>query len=98
MSETKPEPKYRWARTQIDENDPPTDLDWLGYDGSMAIGRIRKETNGPTKGKWMWAGWSPKTHKGRPPTPNSGYSETARIAALEVESYWDTCRRVMERR
>lgn len=94
----KPEPKYRWARTQIDANDPPTDLDWMGYDGPAQIGRIRKEVNGPTKGKWQWAGWYPHSHKGSPPTPNSGYVETARAAALEVEKFWELCQRVMTRK
>jgi hypothetical protein len=56
------QPKYKWHRTQLDENDPPTDLDWIGMDGVLPIGRIGKETAGPTKGKWHWAGWYPKTH------------------------------------
>ena len=30
------QPRYKWRRTQIDENDPPTDLDWIGTDGAFA--------------------------------------------------------------
>ena len=44
------QPRYQWRRTQLDESDPPTDLDWLGYDGDRYIGRIRKDTAGPTSG------------------------------------------------
>lgn len=89
------QPIYAWKRTQIDDNDPPTDLDWIGMDGVLPIGRIRKETGGPTKGKWHWAGWYPKTHKGAPPTPNSGYVDTARLATQRVEEYWLRCMEVM---
>ncbi len=53
---TKYQPKYQWRRTQIDASDPPTDYDWTGYDGETALGRIRKEMHGPTKGKWQWSG------------------------------------------
>jgi hypothetical protein len=92
------QPKYKWHRTQLDENDPPTDLDWIGMDGVMPIGRIRKETAGPTKGKWRWAGWYPKTHMGSPPTPNAGYEATARLATQKVEEFWELSQRVMTRR
>ncbi|WP_105437680.1 hypothetical protein [Neorhizobium sp. T25_13] len=92
------QPGYQWKRTQIDENDPPTDLDWIGYDGVGAVGRIRKEMHGPTKGKWHWAGWVPRNLKGTTPTPNAGYCETAREATRMVEEYWDRCKAVMEPR
>lgn len=85
------QPRYQWKRTQIDENDPPTELDWCGFDGDTYIGRIRKETAGPTKGLWHWAGSLPRTFRGRrPPTPNSGYCDTARQATQKVEEYWDS--------
>lgn len=89
------QPRYQWKQTQIDENDPPTDLDWIGMDGLMAIGRIRKETAGPTKGQWHWAGWTPRTHKRSPPAPNAGYEATARMATQKVEEYWELAMRVM---
>jgi hypothetical protein len=88
-------PKHQWHRTQLDENDPPTDTDWIGMDGELLIGRIRKEQYGPTKGKWHWAGWYPKTHKGSPPTPNAGYAASARLATQKVEEYWELSMRVM---
>ena len=47
------QPKYQWHRTQIDENDPPRDTDWCGFDGELPIGRIRKETHGPVKRRTM---------------------------------------------
>ncbi|NTG61822.1 hypothetical protein G6L45_16200 [Agrobacterium rhizogenes] len=89
------QPIYHWKRTQIDDRDPPNDLDWIGMDGVLPIGRIRKETDGPTKGKWQWAGWYPKAYKGRPPTPNLGYEDTARLATQKVEEYWHLCMEVM---
>jgi hypothetical protein len=95
MSDEPYQPRYSWKRTQIDESDPPTDLDWIGIDGPAYIGRIRKETNGPTKGKWQWAGSYPRTFKGSPPTPNTGWVETARLATQKVEEYWDLAKQVM---
>ncbi len=89
------QPKYQWRQTQLDENDPPTDLDWCGFDGAAYIGRIRKEEHGPTKGKWHWAGSFPRTHKGTPPSPVAGYAATARKATQLVEEYWDRCKEVM---
>ena len=92
------QPRNKWRRTQIDKNDPPTDLDWIAMDGGHDIGRIRKEVHGPTKNKWHWAGWYPKTHMGRPPTPNAGYADTARLATQKVEEYWELSQRSMQRR
>lgn len=89
------EPRYQWKRTQIDENDPPTDLDWIGMDKAAYIGRIKKEVHGPTKGQWQWAGSIPRSYKGSPPTPNTGYCDTARLATQKVEEYWDLAMRVM---
>jgi hypothetical protein len=89
------QPKYTWRRTSLDANDPPTDLDWIGLDGTDYLGRIRKELHGPTKGQWHWAGSWPRTYKGKPPTPNSGYAATAREATRMVEEHWDLCKVVM---
>ena len=89
------QPKYKWHRTQLDENDPPRDTDWCGYDGDAPIGRIRKELYGPTKGQWHWAGKYPKTHIGTPPKPIAGYAATARLATQNVEEYWELSMRVM---
>ncbi len=95
---TEYQPKYQWHQTQIDEHDPPTDLDWTGMDGKLPIGRIRKELHGPTKGKWQWAAWYPKTHVGVPPAPNLGYEATARLATKRVEDFWEASLRVMKPR
>ena len=89
------QPKYKWHRTQLDENDPPRDTDWCGFDGDAPIGRIRKELYGPTKGQWLWSGKFPKTHNGTPPKPIGGYAATARLATQKVEEYWDMSMRVM---
>lgn len=92
------EPKFRWKRTQIDNEDPPTDFDWMGYDDVEPIGRIRKELQGPTKGKWQWAGWYSRKYTGAPPTPNTGWVDTARIATQKVEEYWERSKQVMRPR
>lgn len=89
---TKYQPKYQWRRTQIDASDPPTDYDWTGYDGESALGRIGKEMHGPTKGKWQWSGWYPKSFRGAPPLPNTGWVVNARAATQKCEEYWDKCR------
>lgn len=83
------QPRYQWRRTQLDENDPPTDLDWCGFDGDAYVGRIRKDTAGPTAGKWQWAGAQPRGFRGRAEIPNTGFVDTARIATQMVEQYWD---------
>lgn len=89
------QPKYQWRRTELDANDPPTDFDWLGFDGIGYIGRIRKELAGPTTGRWQWTGSVPRTFKGSPPRPNQGYCDTAREATEKVEIYWDWCQERM---
>ena len=89
------QPKYKWHRTQLDENDPPRDTDWMGMDGTEYIGRIRKELHGKTKGLWHWAGSWPKSYQGSPPLPNAGYQATARLATQKVEEYWELSMRVM---
>jgi len=85
------QPRYQWKRTQLDESDPPTDLDWCGFDGVAYIGRIRKDTAGPTAGKWQWAGSYPRMMRGKKPVPNTGFVDTARIATQMVEEFWDLC-------
>lgn len=92
------QPRYEWRRTQLDEHDPPNDFDWLGFDAIGYIGRIGKETGGPTAGRWHWAGSVPRTFKGSPPTPNQGYCDTAREATEMVEGYWKWCVAKMESR
>ncbi len=88
------QPKYRWKRTQIDAQDPPTDEDWTGYDGVEVVGRARKDMHGPTKGKWQWAGYYPTGFKGVPPTPNTGYVDTARLAMQKCEEYWERAKKI----
>ncbi|MBB6224590.1 hypothetical protein [Rhizobium leguminosarum] len=50
---TKYQPLYTWRGTKLDESDEPTDLDWLGYDEQIIIGRIRMESGGPKNGMWQ---------------------------------------------
>jgi hypothetical protein len=91
-------PHFEWFMTKIDERDTPTEFDWIGLDGPIGIGRIRKELNGPLKGKWQWSGWFPSTHSGQPPSPNTGHCETARNATEMVERYYAKCLRDMQTR
>ncbi len=89
MSETKQryQPLYRWRRTQIDENDPPDDDDWSGYDGEVCIGRIQKQLHGPMKGKWMWTGGR-IPHAPKRLLPHIGYIEGGREAMRIVEEWY----------
>lgn len=41
------QPQYDWFMSKLDEQDVPTKYDWIGLDGPIGIGRIRKELNGP---------------------------------------------------
>lgn len=84
----------KMERTQIDANDPLTDYNWIG-DGVGAVGRIRKELLGLTKGKWQLAGWCPLTMGGASPTPHTAWVDTARIATHRWEEYWDRCKQTM---
>ncbi len=90
------QPRYQWKRTQIDEHDPPTDLDWCGFDGMAYIGRIRKDTAGPTAGKWQWAAAYPRELRDKRILPNTGFVDTARIATQMVEEFWDRCLKRIE--
>lgn len=83
--------KYQWRRTwpgETDLNGKPCE-DYCAHDGEQYAGRIRLELNGPTKGKWQWAGSYPRPLYGSPLTPNVGYCATAAEAAEAVERYWD---------
>jgi hypothetical protein len=80
------QPIYRWRRTQIDKNDPPTDDDWSGYDGDVGIGRIQKQPHGPMKDRWMWSGHGPATRKRL--LPHQGYEIEGREAMRRIEEYY----------
>ena len=80
------QPLYRWRRTQIDKNDPPTNEDWSGYDGDVSIGRIQKQPHGPMKDKWMWSAHGPRVR--RRLTPHQGYEPEGREAMRNVEEYY----------
>ena len=84
-------PLYHWHHTQIDANDPPSDLDWCGVDRDYFIGRVRKEIGGPMNGKWQWSGQGPVRIRQRI-LPHQGYCDTARQAVERVEDY---CHRLM---
>jgi hypothetical protein len=81
------EPKYKWRRTKIDDNDVPTDSDWSGYDGEVVIGRIQLQPHGLKKGQWMWSGKGPRTRKRL--LPHQGYEAEGREAMRKVEDYYD---------
>ncbi|RFB88855.1 hypothetical protein B5K11_25790 [Rhizobium leguminosarum bv. trifolii] len=80
------QPLYTWRGTKIDENDDPTDLDWLGYDGEIIIGRIRMESGGPKNGQWRWSGLGP--HVRQRLTPQQGFEDEPRGAMRMVEEYY----------
>lgn len=99
MSETKQRyhPFYHWRRTRIDENDPPDDNDWSGYDGEYCIGRIQKQLHGPMKGKWMWNLLA--THvRQRIIMPQSGFVDEGREAMRKVEERYHDLMRANDRR
>lgn len=83
------QPRYQWKMTDFGDGDVPTNLDWCGFDGAAYIGRIRKDTAGPTKGKWQWAGSYPRGLRDAKEIPNTGFVDTARIATQRVEEFWD---------
>jgi len=82
------QPEYKWHRTKLDDNDVPTDSDWPGYDGEVAVGRIQLQPHGPMKDKWLWSGHGPTTLKRH--TPHQGYEAEGRQAMRKVEEYYDT--------
>lgn len=86
MTTDKYKPLYQWRRTQIDENDPPTDNDWCGYDGAVGIGRIQKQQHGPMKDRWMWNGHGPRARERL--LPHTGYEAEGREAMRKVEEYY----------
>jgi len=88
------QPLYRWRRTRIDENDPPDDNDWSGYDGEVCIGRIQKQLHGPMKGKWMWNLLA--THVRVRIMPQSGFIDEGREAMRRVEERYHDLMRAKE--
>jgi len=81
------QPLYHWRRTKLDERDIPTDNDWSGYDGEVCIGRIQRQTNGPMKDQWMWAGGTIRRAPKRL-LPHSGYVGEGREAMRAVEEWY----------
>jgi hypothetical protein len=79
-------PLYKWRGTKIDETDRPTDLDWLGYDGAVIIGRIRFESGGPKGGEWQWSGLGPQVRQRV--VPHQGFEAEPREAMQKVEEYY----------
>ncbi|EJC82663.1 hypothetical protein Rleg4DRAFT_4382 [Rhizobium leguminosarum bv. trifolii WSM2297] len=74
------QPLYKWGGPKIDQSDQPTDLDWLGYDGEIIIGRIRTESGGPKSGQWQWSALGPKPHQ--------GFEAEPREAMRKAEDYY----------
>lgn len=86
------EPKYKWRRTKLDDNDVPRDSDWSGYDGEVVVGRIQKQPHGPMKDKWMWNLNGPMGLRERV-LPHSGFEQEGREAMRRVEDrYHDLMR------
>lgn len=83
---TRYQPLYKWRGTKIDENDDPTDLDWLGYDGEIIIGRIRMESAGPKNGQWRWSGLGPPVRQRL--MPQQGSEAEPSKAMRKVEEYY----------
>lgn len=83
---TRYRPLYKWRGTKIDESDQPTDLDWLGYDGEIIIGRIWFESSGPKSGQWRWSGHGPQVrHR---VLPHQGFEAEPGEAMRKVEDYY----------
>jgi hypothetical protein len=78
------QPVNKWRRTRIEDNDPPSDADWMGRE--TGIERIQLQSHGPTKGKRMWIGHGPSVRKRC--TPPQGYEAESREAMLKVEEYY----------
>jgi len=70
------QPKYKWRRTKLDDNDVPTDSDWSGYDGEVVWGGSRFRY-GLKKDFWL-------RH-----LPHQGYQDEGREAMRIVEGYYD---------
>ncbi|PCK80989.1 hypothetical protein [Rhizobium sophoriradicis] len=83
---TKYQPLYKWRGTKIDESNQPTDLDWLGYDGQIIIGRIRMESGGQKNGQWQWSGLGPRVRQRL--APQQGFEAEPREAIRKVEEYY----------
>lgn len=80
------QPLYKWRRTQIDESDPPSDDDWMGWDGDVPLGRITKQLHGLMRDRWMWSAHGPLTR--RRLLPHQGYEANGREAMRMVEDYY----------
>jgi hypothetical protein len=81
--------KYKWRKTWPDPADAASwQIDFSGYDGTVPIGRIRKETFSPKKDFWQWSGQGGPKAWPRP-MPQQGYCRTAREAAAKCEEYYD---------
>jgi|tagenome__1003787_1003787.scaffolds.fasta_scaffold20764338_2 hypothetical protein len=64
---------------------PPSDLDWVAFDGDQIIGRVMQYQHGKEQGRWLWS----KTVL-RPGTAeiNSGTTESRGEAGRRVvEAY-----------
>ncbi|WP_245293000.1 hypothetical protein [Rhizobium acidisoli] len=93
---TKYQPLYTWRGTKLDESDEPTDLDWLGYDKQVIIGRIRVESGGPENGMWQWSVLGPGVRQRL--TPYQGFEAEPRDAIRKVEEYYQRLMRLNEMR
>ena len=79
-----PKPRYRWRDTWPGENQ----IDYAAWDGKRQFGRIRLESNGPTKDLWRWS-ISHIDGVKRHLTPHNGYEKSPRLAAQQVEDLYE---------
>lgn len=55
------QPKYKWTRTKLDDNDVPTESDWSGHDGeSWEDPASALQPYGLKKDLWLWSGHGPR--------------------------------------
>jgi hypothetical protein len=86
------QPLYRWRRTRIDENDPPTMTTGADMTVRSASGGSSGSLHGPMKGKWMWNVLA--THVRLRVMPQSGYIDEGREAMrMAEERYHDLMRK-----
>ncbi len=81
--------KYRWRRTQLDANDPPTDFDFIGFDGDQSFARIQFDRTSHMKiGLWKWNSIHIPWVR-RHILPHNGWGENALDAARLAEEHYD---------
>ena len=85
-----PIPRYKWRVTWPNPEDADSHkTDFQGWDGDVAVGRIRYEPHGPKRGFWLWTGHGPRKGIKSRLAPHQGYEPSARKAAEKAEDYYE---------